>query len=337
MFIRGSHFLFFAHAACSIRNRRSPQIGLVIVGDTEGVRDHRRIDEATRPREPSTGASSDADGIGGDIGDMRDSGVRRFERRQPHGSRRSRGGRHFGSHWNPRGFIRELVETAPVPVQHSFQDGFRRWRIIRRDNPQAPAVPVFDGGLVLEQQREHGGVLAFRVGERRTAAFESRQRPAGVDRVAGRAGEVIERRLDGIRQRVRWLQVWALKHQTERDSPNAGALFALTSASIYGGLFGAGLGILLTAMLAIFTAGELRAIKALKNLLATSVSVAATALFIVRGMVAWQQTVVMLTGALAGGYAGGLLIRTMPAGVVHSIVIVAGALMTIIYAYRYWF
>ncbi|MFM0205565.1 TSUP family transporter [Paraburkholderia fungorum] len=133
------------------------------------------------------------------------------------------------------------------------------------------------------------------------------------------------------------LQVWALKRQTERGSPHVGALFALAGASIYGGFFGAGLGILLTAMLAIFNAGELRAIKALKNLLATSVSVAATALFIVRGIVAWQQTVVMLTGALAGGYAGGLLIRTMPAGIVRSIVIAAGALMTIIYAYRYWF
>ena len=165
----------------------------------------RRIDEAARPREPCAGGSGGGSGAGGigSTGDPRGDDVRWFERRQPDGRRGSRGGRHFGARRNPFVRVRDLVETTPVLVQHPFQDGFGCRRVVRCDNPQAPAIPVFDGRLVLEQQREHGGVLAFRVGERRAAALQSRQGPAGVDRVAGRAGKVIERRLDGLRQRLR--------------------------------------------------------------------------------------------------------------------------------------
>jgi hypothetical protein len=45
----------------------------------------------------------------------------------------------------------------------------------------------------------------------------------------------------------------------------------------------------------------------------------------------------MLVGAAVGGYAGGHLIRILPATTVRRIVIVAGVAMTIIYADRYWF
>lgn len=45
----------------------------------------------------------------------------------------------------------------------------------------------------------------------------------------------------------------------------------------------------------------------------------------------------MLLGAMAGGYAGGHLIRVLPATIVRQFVIVAGAAMTVLYAARYWF
>ena len=45
----------------------------------------------------------------------------------------------------------------------------------------------------------------------------------------------------------------------------------------------------------------------------------------------------LLTGALAGGYLGGHLIRVLPATIIRRIVIAAGIGMTVIYARRYWF
>ncbi len=45
----------------------------------------------------------------------------------------------------------------------------------------------------------------------------------------------------------------------------------------------------------------------------------------------------MLGGAIAGGYAGGLLIRVLPAHYVRYFVIIAGVLMSVVYAIKYWF
>ena len=75
----------------------------------------------------------------------------------------------------------------------------------------------------------------------------------------------------------------------------------------------------------------------MKNLLATCVSLAATLIFIVQGAVRWPETSAILLGAMIGGYAGGYLIRILRAPVVRQFVIVAGAVMTVIYAARYWF
>ncbi|MCP1969353.1 sulfite exporter TauE/SafE family protein [Bradyrhizobium elkanii] len=112
---------------------------------------------------------------------------------------------------------------------------------------------------------------------------------------------------------------------------------ALGLACVYGGFFGAGLGVILTAVLSITEPNDIRAIKALKNLLATCVSLAATLIFVFQGAVRWPETLAMLLGAMIGGYAGGFLIRILPAHIVRQFVIVAGALMTVIYAARYWF
>jgi len=107
-------------------------------------------------------------------------------------------------------------------------------------------------------------------------------------------------------------------------------------ASIYGGFFGAGLGVILTAVLSITDPVDIRAIKALKNILATFVSTSAIVIFIVDGSVRWKETLIMLLGALLGGYLGGHLIRVLPAMAVRRFILIAGFIMTIIYAKKYW-
>lgn len=133
------------------------------------------------------------------------------------------------------------------------------------------------------------------------------------------------------------IQAWTVRHQKAAALPSTGASSAVLGlACVYGGFFGAGLGVILTAVLSITEPNDIRAVKALKNLLATCVSLAATLIFIVQGAVRWPETSVMLLGAMIGGYAGGHLIRILPARIVRQFVIAAGALMTVIYAARYW-
>lgn len=134
------------------------------------------------------------------------------------------------------------------------------------------------------------------------------------------------------------IQAWTTGHQKAAALPSTGASSAILGlACVYGGFFGAGLGVILTAVLSITEPNDIRAIKALKNLLATCVSLAATLIFIVQGAVRWPETSVMLLGAMVGGYAGGHLIRILPAHIVRQFVIATGALMTVVYAVRHWF
>jgi uncharacterized membrane protein YfcA len=132
------------------------------------------------------------------------------------------------------------------------------------------------------------------------------------------------------------IQSWATQRRAGAAPSTVWGMTVLGGVSVYGGFFGAGLGVMLTAVLAIADPTDIRKVKVLKNLLASSVSVAAMAIFIVQGVVRWPETALMLLGALLGGYAGGHLVRVLPARTVRQAVIVAGVGMTVIYAIRYW-
>jgi uncharacterized protein len=132
------------------------------------------------------------------------------------------------------------------------------------------------------------------------------------------------------------IQTRTAARQQPEGPLGAGRTGTIALASIYGGFFGAGLGVILTAVLSITESGDIRGIKALKNLLATGVSVVASAIFIVQGAVRWRETLIMLAGAMLGGYAGGHFIRVLPGNWIRCVVILAGAVMSVIYGVHYW-
>jgi uncharacterized membrane protein YfcA len=111
----------------------------------------------------------------------------------------------------------------------------------------------------------------------------------------------------------------------------------LLPTSIYGGYFGAGLGVMLLAVFTVTGRAEIRAINAFKNLLAIAVSFTTLTVFALEDVVRWPETSAMLAGALAGGALGVRLIAVLPPSVMRILVTVAGSLMTAIYAWRYWF
>jgi uncharacterized membrane protein YfcA len=110
----------------------------------------------------------------------------------------------------------------------------------------------------------------------------------------------------------------------------------LASMSIYGGYFGAGLGVMLLAVLSVTGEEDIRQANVLKNVLATAVSATTIATFVVQGVIRWPETVVMLSGAIPGGFLGGRLIAILPPSVVRAIIIAVGTAMTLAYAWYYW-
>lgn len=99
----------------------------------------------------------------------------------------------------------------------------------------------------------------------------------------------------------------------------------LSAATTIGG--GVGALILLSIPSNFFTlpVPALIAFATLLNLLATFVTATAVLIFIILGAVDWPTTGCMLLGALVGGYAGGHLIRVLPASAVRGFIIVTGA------------
>ena len=119
------------------------------------------------------------------------------------------------------------------------------------------------------------------------------------------------------------------------DDPGTvgGALFQLVIA-VYGGFFGAGLGILTLAALSIQGLKDMREIVALKNV-ASAVNYTVAALtFMIGGAVSWPHTAVMLVTATVGGHAGASLARRLPAHWLRGFVVAVGSTLTMIYFYK---
>ncbi|MEU0557700.1 sulfite exporter TauE/SafE family protein [Dactylosporangium sp. NPDC006015] len=111
---------------------------------------------------------------------------------------------------------------------------------------------------------------------------------------------------------------------------------SLWVACVYGGFFGAGLGVILSALLTMGAGTDARRVNARKNVLASAAGLTAVVVFAGTGIVAWPETAAMLAGALAGGWLGGRAAGVMRAGAVRAAVIACGSVLTVVYALRYW-
>jgi uncharacterized membrane protein YfcA len=111
----------------------------------------------------------------------------------------------------------------------------------------------------------------------------------------------------------------------------------LVPVSLYGGYFGAGVGVLLLGVLSIATGGDYRSANVAKNLVTALNTFAASVIFIGQGAVAWPQTLAMMAGCMIGGYCGAQFARRVPQHVMRVVVVAVGALLTVVFAWRYWF
>lgn len=99
--------------------------------------------------------------------------------------------------------------------------------------------------------------------------------------------------------------------------------------SIYGGYFGAGLGILLLAVMAISLPYELADLQGLRNVLSLIINACAAIVFIVRGHLALDAVYMLLVGTLIGGTLGTLLIKRISPKAVRWLVIGTGVATTV--------
>jgi hypothetical protein len=100
---------------------------------------------------------------------------------------------------------------------------------------------------------------------------------------------------------------------------------------VYGGFFGAGMGILMIAALAIQGFKDVHEINALKNWLSAVIYSVAVGTFVIADAVSWPHTLIMLVTATIGGYWGAAGARERPAIWLRRFIIAVGGLLTLYY------
>jgi uncharacterized membrane protein YfcA len=104
--------------------------------------------------------------------------------------------------------------------------------------------------------------------------------------------------------------------------------------AVYGGYFGAGIGILMLAVLGFLGLSDIHAANGLKNFFALCINGLAAAYFIVRGAVHWPAALVMILGAVAGGYAGARFSRSIGKEKARAAVVVIGLAVAALLLFR---
>lgn len=96
------------------------------------------------------------------------------------------------------------------------------------------------------------------------------------------------------------------------------------AVGIYGGYFGAGIGILMLSSLAFVGIPDIHQMNAVKSILAAAMNAVTILIFLLEGAVVWKYALVMGVAGMAGGYAGARAARRTPPAVIRGLVVCIG-------------
>ncbi|WP_043768905.1 sulfite exporter TauE/SafE family protein [Roseivivax isoporae] len=107
-----------------------------------------------------------------------------------------------------------------------------------------------------------------------------------------------------------------------------GALALQGVVAIYGGYFGAGMGIMMLASLSIVFGDRFHDANAAKNILAVCMQGFAVLLFVFSGLVHWSEAIVITLSSVTGGFLGVVVARRVPVPVMRWTVVAIGAALS---------
>jgi hypothetical protein len=130
------------------------------------------------------------------------------------------------------------------------------------------------------------------------------------------------------------VRAWLLRRSARAGAPPASEAWValpVAAAAVYGGYFGAGVSVIVLAVLGLLLDDTLTRLSALKQVVSLSTNVAAAILFVCSGRVVWPAALVMAVGALIGGSMGGRLAGRLRPTPLRWIVVGIGVAVALIY------
>jgi uncharacterized membrane protein YfcA len=104
--------------------------------------------------------------------------------------------------------------------------------------------------------------------------------------------------------------------------------------AVYGGYFGAGMGILMLALLSVASTGEVHRHNAIKNLLGLIIKLTSSIILIASGLVLIIPALVMTVGSICGGYSAARLSLKVDPEKMRWGIISYGGIMVIVFTLR---
>lgn len=113
-------------------------------------------------------------------------------------------------------------------------------------------------------------------------------------------------------------------------------MLLILGISVYGGYFGAGIGIVTLAAFGLMGMRDIHQMNGIKNIYVLFTNGIAAAIFINRGLVDWRIAILMAVGAIVGGYSGAGIARRIGQKNVRRLVIAIGTILTLSLFWRHY-
>lgn len=120
-------------------------------------------------------------------------------------------------------------------------------------------------------------------------------------------------------------------HEQPSTNTRLGIVALQFLIAVYGGYFGAGIGILMLSALALMGLSDIHRMNAVKTLLASGINGMSVAIFLWSDQVNWKLAVPMIVSAIVGGFAGASIARRLDKNVVRYTVVTIGLLLSAYY------
>jgi uncharacterized protein len=120
-----------------------------------------------------------------------------------------------------------------------------------------------------------------------------------------------------------WLSAYMARHR-EKPGSSWALRGAVTATSVYGGYFGAAMGVIYIAILSIFIEDDLQRMNALKNVISSIVNGVAAVVFVFFAHVEWPAVALLAASGVVGGQLGAVIGRRLPDGVLRVAIVIAG-------------
>jgi uncharacterized membrane protein YfcA len=124
------------------------------------------------------------------------------------------------------------------------------------------------------------------------------------------------------------------KHGPPGPVASIGVILGQFVIAVYGGYFGAGIGILMLSVLPFMGTKTIHETNAAKTILAACINGVTVFIFMLKGLVVWPFALAMMISAIVGGYAGARVARRLPALYVRLLVVAIGFGLGVYYLWK---